>query len=265
MILKMINIREPAVAGSFYPEDPIELRRIVKSMLDEADVSPKIPKAMIVPHAGYIYSGPVAASGYALLANDKPPITRVVLVGPSHRVGFKGLAVSNADQFATPLGAIPLAQHAMERIKKLAYVHELDQAHALEHSLEVHLPFLQEVLDEFTLIPIVVGDAKPLEVCQVLELLWGGAETLIIISSDLSHYHPYETARRMDRETSDAIEALQWESISYDSACGRGAVNGLLVAARRRQLRVSTVDLRNSGDTAGSKDRVVGYGTYVFE
>ena len=261
----MVNVRKPAVAGSFYPEDPIELRRIVNSMIDEADVSSKIPKALIVPHAGYIYSGPVAASGYALLANAKPPIRRVVLLGPSHRVGFKGLSVSSADQFATPLGAIPLAQHAVERIKVLAYVHEIDQAHVLEHSLEVQLPFLQEVLDEFTLIPIVVGDATPQEVCEVLELLWGGAETLIVISSDLSHYHSYDTARRMDRKTSDAIEALQWESIGYDSACGRGAVNGLLVAAHRRKLKVTTVDLRNSGDTQGSRDRVVGYGTYVFE
>ncbi len=261
----MVKVRKPAVAGSFYPEDPIELRRMVKSMIDEANVSSKTPKALIVPHAGYIYSGPVAASGYALLTSAKPPIRRVVLLGPSHRVGFKGLSVSNAAQFATPLGSIPLAKHAIERIKELNYVHEIDQAHVLEHSLEVHLPFLQEVLDEFILIPIVVGDATPLEVCEVLELLWGGAETLIVISSDLSHFHPYDTASRMDRETSDAIEALQWESIGYDSACGRGAINGLLVAAHRRKLEVTTVDLRNSGDTAGSRDRVVGYGTYVFE
>jgi len=261
----MLNIRKPSIAGSFYPEDPIELRRLVKSMIDKVNVASKNPKAIVVPHAGYIYSGPVAASAYALLANAKTSIQNVVLLGPSHHLSFKGLSVSNVDHYASPLGKIPVDKNAVNRIKALGFVEELEQAHVVEHSLEVHLPFLQEILDKFTLVPIVAGDATPLEVCQVLELLWGGDETLIVISSDLSHYHPYNMACHIDRETSDAIEELRWETIGYNSACGRVPLNGLLMAALRHNLKATTVDLRNSGDTAGSRDRVVGYGSYIFE
>lgn len=261
----MIRIRQPAVAGMFYPADPTELHRVIDSMLDKAKLTDRKPKALIAPHAGYIYSGPVAASGYILLRNIKQSIRQIVLLGPSHRVAFRGLAVSSADQYATPLGNIPIDKPAVKKLLQLEFVAEIDQAHEQEHSLEVHLPFLQSVLNDFTLVPIVAGDASPSQVCEVLDLLWGESETLIIVSSDLSHYHDYDTAQTMDRRTSTAIENLNWQSIESDSACGKVAVNGLLAAARKHHLKAQTIDLRNSGDTAGPRDRVVGYGTYAFQ
>ena len=198
------------------------------------------------------------------VAPARDRIHRVVLLGPSHRVPFRGLATSSADIFTTPLGQISLDHAAIDSITDLPQVQLLDEAHTLEHSLEVHLPFLQETLDDFTLVPLVVGDARPAEVAEVLERLWGGAETLIVISSDLSHYHDYATAKRMDRHTSEAIESLQAEDVHSEDACGCVPVSGLLYLAREHGLQASTVDLRNSGDTAGPKDRVVGYGAYVF-
>lgn len=261
----MLN-RQAAVAGMFYSDSPEELSQDIRHML--ADVLPHTgaaPKAMIAPHAGYMYSGPVAASAYARLQNVHDQITKVVLLGPAHRVPFRGLAVSSARYFSTPLGVIELDREAINRISKLPQVHTLDEAHAQEHSLEVHLPFLQTQLDDFKLIPIVVGDAIPMQVEEVLDLLWGGPETLIVISSDLSHYHDYLTAKAMDARTSAAIENLQPEQLDYEGACGRTPVCGLLLAAKKHGLKVTTIDLRNSGDTAGSRDSVVGYGAYVFE
>ncbi len=261
----MVKVRNPAVAGIFYPNDSRELRALLTQYLDAACASGSVPKAMIVPHAGYIYSGPIAASAYARLKPARGQITRVVLLGPSHRVGFNGMALSSADYFVTPLGQIAVDRDAVQKISSLSSVQVLDQAHAQEHSLEVHLPFLQETLGEFKLVPLVVGDAAPEPVAQVLEALWGGPETLIVISSDLSHYHDYKTAQKLDSATSQAIEQLRMEDIDYDHACGRNPVNGLLYLARRRGLVAKTIDLRNSGDTAGSQDRVVGYGAYVFQ
>lgn len=261
----MQNIREPAVAGMFYPANPKELHTMIQGFLQQAEKpagSP--PKAMIVPHAGYIYSGPVAAAGYSGLADIRDRIKRVVLLGPSHRVGFLGLASSSADIFRTPLGDIPLDRDAIEAVTTLPQVHQLDEAHLMEHSLEVHLPFLQETLSSFSLVPLVVGDASAMQVAEVLEQLWGGDETLIVVSSDLSHYHDYATAQQMDRETSDAIENLRPDDIQYEGACGRNPIMGLLLVAQRKQLEVETVDLRNSGDTAGPSDKVVGYGSYIF-
>jgi len=262
----MLRLREPAVAGMFYPADPQKLRSMVDGFLAAAtagaDEVP--PKAIIAPHAGYIYSGPVAASAYARLAPLRGKVRRVVLLGPSHRVPFRGLALSTADAFVTPLGRVTVDKSAAQAIGDLPQVHELDQAHAHEHSLEVHLPFLQQVLDQFDVVPLVVGDATAGEVDEVLERLWGGEETLIVVSSDLSHYHDYQTARRLDAATSKAIETLSPQDIDYEDACGRTPVSGLLLAARQRGLQVHTVDLRNSGDTAGPRDRVVGYGAYVF-
>lgn len=259
----MAGTRPPAVAGSFYPADPKQLRTMVDGFLDAIHVEETAPKAIIAPHAGYVYSGPVAASVYARLKSLRGRVTRVVLLGPSHRVGFDGLALSSADYYDTPLGRIPLDRHAEKLLADLPQARVYDAAHAREHSLEVHLPFLQETLGEFTLIPLVVGDATPQEVGEVLERLWGGPETLIVISSDLSHYHDYATAQRLDRATSQAIELLRYEDIGYDAACGRNPVNGLLYVARKRGLHARMIDLRNSGDTAGSRDQVVGYGAYV--
>ncbi|HWO99251.1 MAG TPA: AmmeMemoRadiSam system protein B [Methylococcus sp.] len=261
----MPQIRPPAVAGTFYPMDPRQLRSMVQSMLTEPKAGDTLPKAIIAPHAGYVYSGPVAASAYAQLRAGRDTIRRVVLLGPSHRVVFQGLAVSSAEAFATPLGTVPLDRETIEALLQFPFVHRLDQAHAFEHSLEVHLPFLQEVLANFSLVPILVGDADPRQVAQVLDELWDGDETLILVSSDLSHYHDYATARRMDQATSRAIEALRPEDIDYEDACGRLPVSGLLIAARKHGLKGRTIDLRNSGDTAGPKESVVGYGAYVFE
>jgi AmmeMemoRadiSam system protein B len=261
----MTTLRRPAVAGLFYPDNERELHAMVQRFLQAAKTTGSTPKAIIAPHAGYVYSGPVAASAYALIAPRKDTIRKVVLMGPSHRVGFHGIAVANAHGYATPLGNVPIDRAALEKILDLPFVGVLDEAHAQEHSLEVHLPFLQEVLGEFQLVPLVVGSASPEQVAEVLDRLWGGPETLIVISSDLSHYHDYATARRMDQATSTAIENLKPEDIDYESACGRVPVNGLLYAARRRGMTAKTIDLRNSGDTAGGKDRVVGYGAYVFE
>jgi len=261
-------IRQPAVAGMFYPGDKAELHQSIETYLQQATQkqteAEEVPKAIIVPHAGYIYSGPVAASAYARLLPAKEQIHRVILLGPSHRVPFRGLATSSATHFVTPLGQIPLDRQLIEKLETFPQVVPLDQAHTLEHSLEVHLPFLQEVLSDFSLVPLVVGDTRPEEVAEVLEAVWGGPETLIVISSDLSHYHDYATAQKMDRATSQAIEALQPENIHYDDACGRNPVNGLLALARRKGLHAKTVDLRNSGDTAGPRDQVVGYGAYVI-
>lgn len=258
------NIRQPAVAGLFYPDDPAELDTMLNGFLSNVnEISGPLPKAIIVPHAGYIYSGPVAASAYAHLLPLREKIRRVVLLGPSHRVYLNGLAASHASHFATPLGLIPIDHAAIELALKLPQVQYMDAAHRSEHSLEVHLPFLQKVLNNFSLVPFVVGEATPQQVAQVLELFWNSPDTMIVISSDLSHYHEYTQAQQRDRVTSDAIEAMAPERIEYDDACGRNPINGLLQLARQHHLHVTTLDLRNSGDTAGPRDRVVGYGAYM--
>lgn len=261
----MQSIRQPAVAGMFYPSDPGELRQEVDEFLASAHEEAPPPKAIIVPHAGYIYSGPVAASAYRLLRPRHQEITHVVLLGPSHRVGFQGMALSSSAAFATPLGEIRIDHSHDEQLLALPGVSVMDEAHRMEHSLEVHLPFLQVVLDDFNLIPIVVGDATPAEVAKVLETLWGGQETLIVISSDLSHYQDYNSARHLDHATSLAIEELRYEDLAYDDACGRNPISGLLYYSRQHGLHGHAIDVRNSGDTAGPKDKVVGYGAYTFQ
>lgn len=261
----MQSIRQPVVAGMFYPADPVELKETVDGFIDAAPADAPPPKAIIVPHAGYVYSGPVAASAYRLLRPLHERISRVVLLGPSHRVGFRGMALSSAEAFSTPLGRITIDHSQDEALQKLEAVSVMDEAHRMEHSLEVHLPFLQVVLDHFSLIPIVVGDAEPEEVARVLETLWGGDETLIVISSDLSHYQDYTSAQHLDHATSVAIEELRYEDLAYDDACGRNPIRGLLYYSRRHGLHGTAIDVRNSGDTAGPKDRVVGYGAYIFQ
>jgi MEMO1 family protein len=262
----MHDVREPAVAGLFYPDDPAILRGMLDDFLrGAAPAAGPPPKALIVPHAGYPYSGPVAATAYSRLLPLRETVRRVVLLGPSHRVAFPGLATSSARSFRTPLGDIPVDREAVTEIERLPQVHCLDEAHRQEHSLEVHLPFLQALLNDFSLVPLVAGNASADQVAEVLERIWGGPETLIVVSSDLSHYHDYDTARRMDSLTSEAIEKLQWEAIGQEDACGRVPVSGLLELARRRDLRVSRVDLRNSGDTAGPRTSVVGYGAYLVQ
>jgi AmmeMemoRadiSam system protein B len=258
----MNTVRPAAVAGYFYPDEAQVLADTVSSLLSEAVFGPP-PKAIVAPHAGYVYSGPIAASAYARLKPLAGRITRVVLLGPTHRVAVRGLAAPAATAFATPLGVVAVDDEALQDIADLPQVVASPAAHAQEHSLEVHLPFLQTVLGDFQLVPLAVGDADPEEVAEVLERLWGGEETLIVVSSDLSHYLPYEAAQRIDGATAKAIVELEAD-VSHKQACGATPLNGLLVIARRRGLSVQLLDLRNSGDTAGDRSRVVGYGSFAF-
>ena len=256
--------REPAVAGSFYSSSADQLRQDVERLLDQANVrSSAVPKAMIVPHAGYVYSGPVAAAAYRLLEPLRASIRRVALFGPSHRVYLEGMAIPASESFSTPLGAVPLDTAAIQQISGVPGVCVSDLAHAQEHSLEVQLPFLQVTLDAFRLVPIVVGNCDSEQVARVIDALWGGPETLIVISSDLSHYLPYQDARRIDQSTGKRI-VEKASTLTGEEACGAHAVNGLMRAQHCRDLDVETIDLRNSGDTAGDKSRVVGYGAFVL-
>jgi len=261
------TVRTPAVAGMFYPAEAPALKTAVETLLETVIPIPltTLPKAIIAPHAGYVYSGAIAASAYTRLMALRDKVERVILLGPSHRVPFIGLAASSATCFATPLGEVPLDQQAVSALLSLPEVTIRDHAHQNEHSLEVQLPFLQTIFDEFKIVPLLVGDARPQQVAAALDKLWGGEETVIIVSSDLSHYHDYDTARRMDKRTSQAIEKLDYTNIHYEQACGRNPINGLLYVAQQRALQATTIDLRNSGDTAGDKQRVVGYGAYALQ
>lgn len=259
----MTKVRPAAVAGRFYPDHADELVGQISKMLGaETGLQDIHCKALIVPHAGYIYSGPVAATAYRLVSNQRN-IKRVVLLGPCHYVPVRGVAVSSAQGFETPLGTIPLDRRAVEALLELPQVVCSDEAHAPEHCLEVQLPFLQSVLGNFQLIPLIVGLASVAEVAEVLDKIWGGPETVILVSSDLSHYHDYQTAQRVDADTGKAICSLQADLVG-EQACGCYAVNGLLSAVKSRGMKVKQLDLRNSGDTAGDRSRVVGYGAYAF-
>lgn len=253
-------IRTAAVAGQFYPANPLELEADVRRMLAKSDHCQVPVKALIAPHAGYIYSGQVAARAYRLLEN-REEIRQVVLLGPAHYVYVEGLAVSSASHFSSPLGPVPLNRDCIEEIGSMPQVCVSDAAHAPEHSLEVHLPFLQLMLGEFQLVPILVGVAPAEQSAEVIDRLWGGEETLIVVSSDLSHFHPYSEAQQIDQRTSSAICHLS-EQLQGEEACGCHAINGLMRCAKSRGLKASLLDICNSGDTAGDKERVVGYGAY---
>ena len=280
----MQTIRSPAVVGLFYPGSALTLTHDVRAMLAAARLHARYPlpnplpqagegandslrefhvKALIVPHAGYVYSGAVAATAYATLLPIAPRIRRVVLLGPTHRVAVRGLALPGTDAFATPLGTVQVDSEAAQAIAHLPQVMVNREAHALEHALEVQLPFLQTLLPNFTLLPLAVGMATPAEVAEVLELLWGGEETLVVISSDLSHFHPYDEAKQIDAATAQAILDLR-QPLSHEQACGGTPINGLILAARRHHLTPHLLDLRNSGDTAGPRDQVVGYASFAF-
>jgi hypothetical protein len=257
-------VRRPAVAGLFYPGSGGELRSTVESLLREAAPDPgPVPKAVIAPHAGYAYSGPIAASAFQALAAAGAALRRIVILGPAHRVEVRGLALPGADAFGTPLGEIAVDTEAAEALSRLPQVSTFPEAHGPEHSLEVELPFLQVLFPRARVLPVVVGDAVEDEVAEVLDLVWGGPETAIVISSDLSHYLPYDVARRVDHETADEILALEGPLHSRQ-ACGARPINGLLAAARHRGLMPRLLDLRSSGDTAGDRGRVVGYGAFAF-
>ena len=260
-----MQLRKPAVAGSFYPAQPDRLRRQVEELLANAGTALKITaKALIAPHAGYIYSGPPAASAFATLRDSAQTFARIVLIGPAHYVAIRGVALPTSDAFETPLGRVPVDHGALNEITGLPFVSVNDAAHVPEHALEVELPFLQIVLPSFSLLPLVVGDATAQEVAQVLAQLWSGPETLLVISSDLSHYHSYETARRLDATTAASIENADWASLGPGQACGHLPIAGLLIEANRRNLKARRLSLCNSGDTAGTRNQVVGYGAWIF-
>ncbi len=262
-------IRPPAAAGMFYPSNPKELEASVQYYLNEAaakfDAAKTAPKAIIAPHAGYVYSGLTAAAVYNRLAPARGIIKRVIIMGPCHRVAVNGLALPSTEVFQTPLGDVPLDLDAAAKIIGLPQVSIFNDTHVEDHSLEVHLPFLQHVLGDFSIVPMIVGQATPEQVAEVLDILWGGPETLILISSDLSHYLSYDKAKALDDQTRQAIERLDVVALGNEQACGRHSIKGLLLVAREKGLTAKTADLRNSGDTAGSKDKVVGYGSWYFE
>ncbi|MDP2101714.1 MAG: AmmeMemoRadiSam system protein B [Methylotenera sp.] len=261
----MHTTRQPAVAGAFYSGNKQILTDEIKTLLASAEavIGHAYPKAIIVPHAGYIYSGQTAAIAYARLTQGRESIKRVVLLGPVHRVPVRGLALPDADAFATPLGEITIDQEAIASLSGLSQVVVSRAAHGQEHSLEVQLPFLQTVLDDFKLVPLAVGDSTPAEVAEVLDALWGGPETLIVVSSDLSHYLPYDLAQSVDQATVQNILSMK-SSLTHQQACGGTPVNGLILAASRHHLKPKLLDLCNSGDTAGDKDKVVGYASFIF-
>ena len=268
MTADQLLVRPPAVAGAFYPARPGELSEAIRASFDGAvptePADPTSLKALVVPHAGYVYSGPVAASAYRRLARVRDRVRRVVLLGPSHRVPLAGVAVPGADALATPLGLVPV-DAAGRRAVLAAGAARLDDApHAREHSLEVQLPFLQSVLDAVEVLPLAVGRARPEAVAAALDVVWGGPETVVVVSTDLSHYLPYGEARALDARTAEAVVALALERIGDGHACGASPLRGLLVAARTRGLTVELLDLRSSGDTAGDHDRVVGYGAFAL-
>jgi AmmeMemoRadiSam system protein B len=261
----MIRVRRPSVAATFYPASAVELESVVALLLaDVALGACRVPKAIVAPHAGYAYSGAVAASAYARVRRGRGRIERVVVVGPAHYMPVDGLATAGFDSFTTPLGELDLDAGGIAVAEALACCARCDMAHVLEHSVEVHLPFLIATLGKPTIIPLVVGTADDEDVARVLDALWGGEETLIVVSSDLSHDLPYEAAHERDAETTRAIEAMDPSAIDDASACGGPALRGLLRVARARGLDAETLDVRSSGDTAGERGSVVGYGAYAF-
>jgi AmmeMemoRadiSam system protein B len=266
----MGHMRPPAVAGAFYPEDPVRLSQAVGLLLERAkaadthaETPPCPPKALIVPHAGYVYSGATAARAYVRLLPWKSTIRRIVLLGPNHRVPLRGIAAPTCTEFATPLGTVPLDRAALAAVGDLPQVLFSDTPHAWEHALEVQLPFLQRVLDDFVLAPFVVGEVAPTAVADLLDRLWGGPETVLVVSSDLSHYHPDSEARARDAQTAARILARQ-NDLEGEAACGAMPLNGLLLAARRHDLAVHCLELCNSSRASGDTGRVVGYGAFAL-
>ncbi|ANQ84868.1 AmmeMemoRadiSam system protein B [Azoarcus olearius] len=263
--MAIASVRPAAVAGQFYPADDLVLRTQIGEMLSSAVPLNVVyaPKAIVVPHAGYIYSGPVAASAFAAVAPLRREISRVVLLGPAHRMAVDGFALPAAQSFATPLGEVRLSRPDWLTLQDHPGVVVDDRPHAFEHCLEVQLPFLQTVLESFELVPLLVGNASSEDTAALLETLWGGHETLVVISSDLSHYHPYRQAQTCDRATIEQVLSLHG-TVEHDQACGATPLNGLIRVARRHHLQPHLLDLRNSGDTAGDRSRVVGYASVAF-
>ncbi|MDA8059017.1 MAG: AmmeMemoRadiSam system protein B [Leptospirillum sp.] len=264
-------VRLSAVAGVFYPKEPDVLMDLIERMLDEASAKtpPSIkargtPRALVVPHAGLLYSGPIAASAYCLLTKPNPPPRRVVILGPSHRIFFKGIATSTATSFRTPLGDIPVDRELVEQLESLPGVDAYDPAHTQEHSIEIQLPFLKVQLDQTPIVPLVTGESSVQNVAQVTRTLLNLPETLIVISTDLSHYFPSDQAHLLDTRTASAIISEKYHPVDNQMACGSQPLNGFLMASHEAGLKGELLDLRSSGDTAGPKSEVVGYGSFAF-
>jgi len=259
-----MSTRAAAVAGYFYEANPDRLKHDISRLLDTQDVTVEaFPEALIVPHAGYVYSGSIAACAYKCLLPDTDQVSRVLLIGPAHRVYVDGMAIPSVDYFATPLGDIPLDQPALDRIGTLPGVRVLDEAHRQEHCLEVQLPFLQTILGEFKLLPVLVGGADAEQVAAVVDAFADEPQTLVVISSDLSHFLEYDEARRTDSQTCELV-LNKATGLSGKQACGAAAINGLMASRRVKDLQVKLLQACNSGDTAGQRDRVVGYAAFAL-
>lgn len=258
-----MTTRQQAVAGMFYEADPQRLRQHVDALLEGGTAPQTTPRGLIVPHAGYLYSGGTAAAAYRCLATARGQIKRVALFGPAHRVYLQAMALPSVDAFATPLGRIELDRDAMAQVAGLPGVCISDEAHRLEHSLEVQLPFLQRVLGEFKLVPVVVGHCPSRQVADVIDALWAMPDTLLVVSTDLSHFHDYDAANRLDRVTCERLQARETD-LQGEDACGAAVLNGLMRSRQMRSLAITLLDRCNSGDTAGNRDRVVGYGAFVL-
>lgn len=260
----MVSMRAQ-VAGLFYPDAADQCAGMIDAALADASPPALSPKAVVAPHAGYVYSAPIAGGVYKLLAERRGEIKRVVVTGPNHRMPLAGMAVASAESWETPFGPLPIDRAGLDRALALPDIAVNDAPFRGEHSLDVHMPFIKRVLGDVAVLPILVGQARAESVGRVLGALWGGKETAIVISSDLSHFHDYETARAKDGAAGRAIEALRGDQLKDDMACGRYGIHGLIDQARARDLRATAIDIRNSGDTAGGRDRVVGYGAFAFE
>ncbi|MDH5719900.1 MAG: AmmeMemoRadiSam system protein B [Spirochaetia bacterium] len=258
----MNGARQPAVAGIFYPGVPDELKNAINGYCEKSEEIKKIPKAVISPHAGYMYSGVVAAQGYSFLKNNKNLYKKIFIIGPSHRHSFYGIALHSAEKFATPLGEVPVDQDIKKELLKYSEVSIEDKAHSAEHSVEVQIPFLQYFLEDFKIIPMVTGGLKNNEVSKIIKAFWKEKDVFFIVSSDLSHYLKYDETQKKDNETSLFIENFESEKITSDRACGAAAIRGLLTGSKEYASEIKTVKLLNSGDTSGDKKNVVGYGAY---
>jgi AmmeMemoRadiSam system protein B len=260
----MKNVKLPNVAGAFYPADKVKLTEMVKTFLKQSQPPQKnkIPRALIAPHAGYVYSGQVAASVYKLLEQIKDKVNKVAVLSPSHFFGLKSLAISDATHFYTPLGEIPVCSKTIEKLKDFPQIEELPKAFEKEHALEVHLPFLQSVLGNFELIPLIVGQVEAQEVYEIIDF-FDKENIFMVISSDLSHFHDYDTAKKIDLKTKKTLEKMDYENLAHEDACGYYPLRGLLKWAKENELSLETIDMRNSGDVSGDKSRVVGYGSYI--
>lgn len=258
------GVRPASAAGLYYPKDADALHRALEALLarPRPDVA-RAPKALVVPHSGYSFSGEVAAAAYRTLRPCADAIRHVVLVGPSHRVPMRGLAMPTCQYYSTPFGRVPVGDSARQRLRELGLAGIADAPHALEHSLEVQVPFLQELLRDFDLLPIAVGSAPPEQVARTLEAVWGGPETLVIVTSDLSHHHTHAEALLLDGQTAASILARR-SDLSDAQACGAGGVNGLMEIARRKSLDVALLERGTSGDMAGERSRVVGFASFVL-